>query len=197
MFGVYQLVSGSRALANTLAVDVHGVHSAPMGSPMRVYTGQPFVRADGRWEIRVRAGNHKIVFGSRQGYENYEDAVAVLVTLMHCGPHTVRTVDGTVIGGPSVWKRRRSGRRQPKPYVGWWERRPSDNKWETKVAAVNGDIIVTSVNQGFNNEVDAINPLETLLLHGPHVVLEADGTELHAGSRRSRRLKRRTPTVSA
>lgn len=155
----------------------------------RPYIGQPFLRSDDLWEIRVRSGSNT-VFVSNQGYENYADAMTVLVHLLHGGPHVIRRADGTFHKGTiGAWMRRRTWPRRTRPYTGSWKRRPSDNKWETAVRAQTPgrNIIVTSANQGYNNEADAIAPLERMLLDGPHVVKGSDGAVIPVGAERPTR----------
>lgn len=160
-----------------------------MSTP-KPYTGQPFLRSDGLWEIRIRAENTNKLFVSYQGYTNYAAAVTVLVHLMHGGPHVMRRADGTFFKGTvGAWTRRRAWPRRTRPYTGRWNQRRSDGKWESHVEAQTPkrDIIVTCGNQGYNNEADAVAPLERLLLGGPHIALDEVGNLIPVGTERPTR----------
>ena len=166
------------------------------------YTGQPCRLDDGRWENRVRAGNNKIVLGSHnQTYENEIDALAVLVHLLHGGPHVIRRPNEAFARGTiGAWMKRRNWPRRTRPYVGTWYRRDSDGRWEARVIAQNPtkDIVFTSVVQGYENERDVIIILEKTMLHGPHVVKNGAGETIPLGSERpTRRQLRKAVAKSA
>lgn len=168
-----------------------------MTSAKKPYVGQVWRRPDGKWDIRIRAAapNNQIVFTShRQGYNNYEDASAVLAHVMWGGPHVVRNEYGEFLVNPSgAWTRRRSWPFRIKPLDGMSWRRDSDGKWENTIIMPLGrrPIVLTSHGQGYNNLKDAQRPLVHLLAEGPHIILGVDGDPLPMGEAPSKRVLKR------
>jgi hypothetical protein len=156
------------------------------------YIGSLWRADNGKWDIRIRAAapNNQIVFTShRQGFNNYNDAAAVLAHVLWGGPHVVRGPDGQFLVDPSgAWTKRRVWPFRAKPFEGITWRR-DDGKWENRIIipVAKRPIVLTSHGQGYSYLKDAQGPLVHLLAEGPHVLLDPSGEPVPIGELPTRR----------